>query len=78
MSFSSLEEVKIITGINLVRSLERIYFNTSKPSLLGIFKSSKINLGKIEVLRYSTASTPSFTTSKLQMFEQNSHLSKAR
>ena len=44
---SSFEEVSITTGRSLVRSSSRKRRNTSRPSTLGSFKSSKMTAGII-------------------------------
>src|SRR5213594_3289992 len=67
MSRSSADDVSITTGIDRVCGSDFRRFNTSNPSTLGSFRSSKMTFGRFESIPLpkmkSRASSPSRTTS---------------
>src|SRR6267154_3643134 len=74
MSSSSLDDVRITTGISLVRGSARIRCSTSMPSSLGSLRSSRTTAGIVDSSRpacfpvpnrKSTASWPSLATKTL-------------
>src|SRR5687768_6901618 len=70
-SCSSFEDVNITTGRSFVRSSARIRLSTSRPSIFGSLRSSRVTLGSLAMSRpandpvpkrKSRASTPSRAT----------------